>query len=319
VLKPAVVAMRGAPPPGSLAALGEYLVAAGNCLSCHTVPGGERFAGGRAILTPFGTVYSSNLTPDARTGLGSWSADDFWRALHQGIAKDGSYLYPAFPYTNYTRVTRADADAIFAYLKSLPAVARANKSAEMRFPYDNRRLLAAWRALYFTEGVYAPDPQRSAEWNRGAYLVQGLGHCSACHAGRNALGAVTGGGTTGGGLISMLNWYAPSLTANRETGLGDWKVEEVVDLLKSGVSRRGAVFGPMSEVVRDGLQHLDPADLRAMVVYLKSQREGPAAPLAAAPPRELFDMLMTQGEHEVRLDLLKVQGGRPGPVDLGGS
>jgi cytochrome c553 len=296
VLKPAIAEPRRAPPSTALAARGEYLVAAGNCISCHTVPGGERFAGGRAIPTPFGTVYSSNLTPDARTGLGSWSAGDFWRALHQGIAKDGSFLYPAFPFTNYTRVTRADADAMFAYLKSLPAVGQANKPAEMRFPYDNRRLLAAWRALYFRAGVYAPDPKRTSEWNRGAYLVQGLGHCSACHAGRNALGAVTGGEETGGGLISMLNWYAPSLTASRETGLGDWQVEEVVDLLKSGVSHRGAVFGPMSEVVRDGLQHLDPADLRAMVVYLKTQREGPPAPLEAAPPRELFDALMTRGE-----------------------
>jgi mono/diheme cytochrome c family protein len=264
-----------APPPvdANAVARGQYLVRAGNCYSCHTPPDGKGYAGSRAIPTPFGTVYSSNITPDAETGIGNWTPEDFWRALHEGVSKDGSLLYPVFPYTSYTRVTRADTDAMFAYLRTIPAVRQPNKAAEMRFPYDKRSLLAGWRALYFRPGVYQDDPKQTPEWNRGAYLVQGLGHCSACHAARNAWGAVKDDTQIAGGLIPMLNWYAPSLTSSRETGLGDWEIPHVVDLLKTGVSERGAVFGPMAEVVRDSLQHLTEADIKAMTVYLKSQRE----------------------------------------------
>jgi mono/diheme cytochrome c family protein len=266
----------GAPPAtldAAAVARGQYLVRAGNCLSCHTPPDGKPYAGGRAIPTPFGTLYSSNITPDPDTGLGAWTSADFWRALHDGVSKDGSFLYPAFPYTHYTRVVRGDVDAMFAYLRSIPAVRLPNKPHEMRFPYDKRSLLAGWRALYFKPGTYQDDPKQTPEWNRGAYLVQGLGHCSACHAARNAWGAVTDDPQIAGGLIPMLNWYAPSLTSSRETGLGDWDIAHVVDLLKTGVSHRGAVFGPMSEVVRDSLQHLTEGDVRAIAVYLKSQRE----------------------------------------------
>jgi mono/diheme cytochrome c family protein len=168
----------------------------------------------------------------------------------------------------------------------------------MRFPYDKRALLAGWRALYFREGVYQDDPKQSAQWNRGAYLVQGLGHCSACHSARNTWGAVTEDAQVAGGLIPVLNWYAPSLTASRETGLGDWEVAHVVDLLKSGVSARGAVFGPMAEVVRDSLQFLTPEDITAMVVYLKSQREEdvPADEGNVRISRDRREELMAQGE-----------------------
>lgn len=251
---------------------GQYLVRAGNCLSCHTVPGGDAYAGGRAIPTPFGTLYSSNISPDPATGLGNWSADDFWRALHEGRSKDGSLLYPAFPYTNYTKVTRGDADAMYAYLRSVPAIAKPARPHEMRFPYDKRALLAGWRALYFKEGVYQNEPKQSAQWNRGAYLVEGLGHCNACHAPRNALGAVKDDQPAGGALIPVLNWYAPALGSGHETGVGAWEIAEIVALLKTGVAERRAVFGPMSEVVRDSLQHLTDEDLTAMAVYLKSQR-----------------------------------------------
>jgi mono/diheme cytochrome c family protein len=267
----------GEAPAGTLApdavARGEYLVRAGNCFSCHTVSDGKPYAGGRPIPTPFGTLHSSNITPDSETGIGSWSREEFWRALHDGVSKDGQFLYPAFPYTHYTRVRRADADAMYEFLRSVPAVKQTNRPHEMRFPYDKRSLLAGWRALYFRAGVYQDDAKQTPEWNRGAYLVQGLGHCSACHAARNAWGAVTQDPEVHGGLIPMLNWYAPSLTSSRETGLGDWDIAHVVDLLRTGVSQRGAVFGPMSEVVRDSLQHLSEADVRAIAVYLKSQRE----------------------------------------------
>lgn len=244
---------------------GEYLVRAGNCYSCHTAYGGRPYAGGRAIATPYGTLYSSNITPDAESGLGKWSADDFWRALHEGKSRDGSLLYPAFPYWAYTKVTREDADAMYAYLRSIAPVPQQNRPHEMRFPYDRRGLLAGWRALYFKEGVFRPDPKQSVEWNRGAYLVEGLGHCAACHAERGAWGSVRQK-DIGGGLIPMLNWYAPSLGSKRD-------VDDIVEFLKHGVSRGRASFGPMSEVIRDSLQHLALDDLRAIATYLKSLRD----------------------------------------------
>ena len=264
-------------------ARGRYLAMAGDCIGCHQARGGEAFAGGLAVPTVFGTIYTSNITPDRGTGIGSWTADDFWRALHDGKGKDGEYLYPAFPYPNYTRITRPDSDAIFAYLMSLPAVQRPNTPNTLRFPYSIRPLVAFWRMLYFTEGVYEPEPQRDATWNRGAYLASGLGHCVACHSPRNFLGGIAQADELSGGLIAVQDWYAPSLTSSREAGLGDWHVDEVVELLKHGVTGRYAVFGPMAEVVHDSTQHLDENDLRAMAVYLKSL---PAKSSDDAPPIE---------------------------------
>ena len=249
---------------------GRYLALAGDCIGCHQARGGAAFAGGLAVPTVFGTIYSSNITPDRETGIGSWSADDFWRALHEGKGKDGEYLYPAFPFPNYTRITRPDSDAIHAYLMSLPAVTQANTPNTLRFPYSVRPLVAFWRMLYFTEGVYEADPRQDATWNRGAYLASGLGHCVACHSPRNFLGGIARADELSGGRIAVQDWYAPSLTSDREAGLGDWQVEEVVQLLKHGVSDRYAVFGPMAEVVHDSTQHLEEKDLHAMATYLKS-------------------------------------------------
>jgi mono/diheme cytochrome c family protein len=261
---------------------GAYLARAGNCMACHTVRGGEQYAGGRSIVTPFGNIYSSNLTPDRETGIGTWSSDDFWRAMHNGKSKDGKFLYPAFPYPNYTRVTRADSDAIHAYLKTIPAVRQPNRDNELRFPYNQRILLAFWRTLYFTPGEYKADRKQSAEWNRGAYLVQGLGHCSACHTSRNALGGTSDESDLAGGMIPMLNWYASSLTSDSGTGLGDWHRKDIADLLKTGVSQRGAVFGPMTEVVGQSLQHLADADINAMAAYLKSVPKAEAVSVPAS-------------------------------------
>ena len=255
---------------GDLAARGAYLARAGDCQVCHTVRGGIPFAGGRAIHTPFGTIHAPNITPDKETGIGSWSADDFWNALHNGKGKDGKLLYPAFPYPNYTKVTRADSDAMHAYFMSLQPVRQANKEPELRFPFNQRWLLAGWRALYFRPGVYTEQARQNAEWNRGAYLVQGLGHCSACHTERNVLGATSDKRDLGGGMIPMLGWYAAPLTGESEAGLGNWEVQHLVDLMKTGISARGVVSGPMSEVVRESLQHLSDQDLRAMAIYLKS-------------------------------------------------
>ena len=254
----------------ALVARGEYLARAGNCMACHTAPGGTPWAGGRAMDTPFGTIYTSNLTPDPTTGLGQWTADDFWKALHEGRARDGRLLYPAFPYTSYTRVTRADADAIWAWLQTLPPVEQPNRPHALRFPYDTQAALLAWRALYFKPGVFVADATKSEDWNRGAYLVQGLGHCSACHAPRNALGASSDPDALAGGLMPLQNWYAPSLTSPHEAGVADWAKDDIVALLRDGVSGNATVAGPMAEVVFGSTQYLSAADLDAMAVYLKS-------------------------------------------------
>ncbi|MFZ4876673.1 c-type cytochrome [Janthinobacterium sp. Mn2066] len=272
-------------PPSSLSqeqliARGAYLSRAGDCMACHTTRGGVPYAGGRALQTPFGQVMSPNITPDRETGIGSWTADDFWRALHNGKSKDGRLLTPAFPYTNYTKVRREDSDALYAYFQSLPPQRQANLPHALRFPYNQQIALAAWRALYFKPAVYQAAPGQSMEWNRGGYLVEGLGHCSACHSSRTTLGGSNDG--LSGGLIPVLGWYAPSLTSDAEAGLGDWETEHIVQLLKTGVSPRATVFGPMAEVVRQSLQHLDEPDVRAMAVYLKSL-PGPAQAVKAAP------------------------------------
>ena len=257
---------------------GAYLARVGNCMTCHTDRGGAAYAGGRAIETPFGTVYSSNLTPDVQTGIGGWSSDQFWRALHNGRSRDGRLLYPAFPYSNYTMVRRDDSDAIFAFLRSQAAVRQPNKLHGLRWPFNTQAALAVWRALYFTPGPYAPDPARSAQWNRGAYLVNGLGHCSACHTRRNALGASADMLDLSGGLIPMQNWYAPALNSSAEAGVSEWPVEHVVRMLQTGIAPRGGVLGPMAEVVLSSTQYWSEPDLRAMAVFLQ------ALPQTARPP-----------------------------------
>lgn len=262
-------------------ARGAYLARAGDCMACHTARGGAPYAGGRALQTPFGALYAPNITPDRATGIGNWSADDFWRALHNGKSRDGRLLYPAFPYTNYTKVSRADADALFAYLRSLPPRQARNRPHALRFPYDSQLALAGWRLLYFKPGVFEPAPARDARWNRGAYLVEGLGHCSACHSTRNRFGAAGEG--LEGGLIPTIGWYAPSLNADAEAGLGKWKEEHIVQLLGTGVAPGASVTGPMAEVVAQSLQHLTQEDLGAMAVYLKSLPAGPPRERAPAP------------------------------------
>ncbi|MCG7325766.1 cytochrome c [Achromobacter sp. ACRQX] len=264
---------------------GRYLALAGNCMACHTSRGGKAFAGGTPVPTPFGTVYGPNITPDAETGIGAWTADDFWRALHNGKSKDGTLLYPAFPYTEYTRVTRSDSDALYAYLRSISPVRQANRPPEMAFPYDQRMLLAAWRALYFKPGVQDADPGQSVQWNRGRYLVEGLGHCAACHTPRNSLGATRSGDALAGGVIPVLDWYAPPLTNDMQTGMGRWSAQDIATLLKTGIAAHSTVSGPMAEVVLGSTQHLTEDDALAIGVYLKSLPATPPATdaRAAAP------------------------------------
>lgn len=257
---------------------GEYLARAGNCAACHTARGGRPFAGGQAIATPFGTVFASNLTPDETTGIGRWNASHFWRAMHNGRSRDGRLLTPAFPYPNYTQITREDSDAIYAYLRSLAPVAQPNRPHELRFPYNTQFALAVWRALYFEPGEYTPDSTRSAAWNRGSYLVRGLGHCNACHAGRNAFGATSDRLELSGGLIPMQNWYAPALNSPLEAGVAQWEEAHVVALLKTGVAPRASVMGPMAEMVYRSTQHLSDEDLHAMAVFLRQLPQQDRAP-----------------------------------------
>lgn len=286
-----------AAPDPAIAKQGEYLARAGDCVACHTLPGGQLFAGGRPMPTPFGTLYAPNITPDPETGIGTWTADQFYAMMHAGRSPDGGLIYPAMPFASYTKVTRKDSDAIYAYLRSVPPVRQANRPNDLRFPYNNRSLILGWRTLFFQEGEFRPDPSKSEAWNRGAYLVQGLGHCSMCHTPINALGGSSESRAFEGGLIPMQNWYAPSLTSNKEAGLGDWSIEDISDLLRAGVSKRGAVYGPMAEVTYDSLQYLTDEDTRAMAIYLKSLAEHgvPEAPAPAVPMAE-SSLLMDLGK-----------------------
>ena len=274
---------------------GEYLARAGDCIACHTAPGGTPFAGGRAMPTPFGNIYAPNITPDDETGIGQWTADEFYRMMHTGISRDGALLYPAMPFASYTKVTREDCDAIYAYLMSVPPVKQKNRPHELRFPYNRRELLVGWRALYFKPGEYEPDPKQSAQWNRGAYLVEGLGHCSMCHTAVTRLGGTAEERAFEGGMIPNQNWYAPSLTSNQEAGLGNWSIKDIADLLQVGVSHRGTVYGPMAEVVYNSLQYLTDEDAAAMATYLKSLPAGDAGPQVPSSARLVQPAVMELG------------------------
>ncbi len=256
---------------------GEYLARVGDCVTCHTAAGGAPLAGGRPIPTPFGTIYTPNITPDQATGIGRWSADDFWKAMHDGVNADGDYLYPAFPFPSFTHVSRKDVDAIYAWIRTTRPVHRTRTPDTLGFPYGVRSLMAIWRMLYFDAGVYQPNPAKSAEWNRGAYLVKGLGHCAACHSPRNWLGATRGDSMLTGAMIPRQNWYAPDLGTAKGNGLAGWSKRDIVDFLRTGRSAKGIAFGPMAEVVHSSLQHLTHADAAAIATYLLDRPSQPKA------------------------------------------
>ncbi|GGY25061.1 alcohol dehydrogenase [Rhodanobacter panaciterrae] len=278
----------------ALIARGEYLATLGDCAGCHTAQGGARFAGGRSLATPFGNIPVPNITPDRETGLGDWSFEDFWQALHAGKGRHGELLYPAFSYTSYTKVTHDDALAMFAYLQSLPPVHQPAPALALNFPYSVRKSLTAWRALYFREGEYKPDPAQSPQWNRGAYLVQGLGHCNECHAARDSLGGTPGDLHLTGGQIPMQNWYAPDLSTQQNGGLQGWSAQDIVDLLKTGQSAKGVAFGPMADVVASSTQHMSDDDLQAVATYLQSLP--PRTPLVEEPQLFNAKAIVQQGE-----------------------
>lgn len=260
------------PPRGNDAvARGAYLARVGNCAGCHTAPGGAELAGGLGIVTPFGTVYAGNLTPDPATGLGQWTADDFYRALHEGRSRDGRRLAPAFPYASYTHVTREDSDALFAFLRSRPAVVQPQRAHELRFPFGTQAALAAWQWLFFAPASPAPVPSTPAA--RGEYLVKGLGHCTACHAPRNRFGAPDA--TLAGGDMPAQGWHAPSLhPASRMPG----DAAQIAQLLRTGRNAHGSASGPMAAVVQQSTQHYTDDDLRAVATWLAALPPAPARP-----------------------------------------
>ena len=288
---------------------GRYLALAGNCMACHTSRGGPPLAGGRRIDTPFGSVYSSNLTPDPETGLGRWNANDFWHAMHLGRSRGGRLLTPAFPYNHTSVVSREDSDAIFAWLHSVPPVAQAQAAHTLLWPLGTQAALAVWRSLYFQPNPFEADKAQTTEWNRGAYLVQGLGHCAACHSPRNALGASAAVADLSGGLMPVVNWYAPALTRDAESGMASTPLPEIVRLLRTGASANAQTNGPMGEVVQHSLQHLTEADLQAMAVYLQLQaQKRPQDTLAPSQPSRITLQVAQRGTQIYERHCLQCHG-----------
>ena len=252
---------------------GKYLVHAGGCVSCHTVPGGTPFAGGRALATPFGTFYSPNITPDADTGIGRWTDAQFLRALREGVRPDGANYFPVFPYPSFTNITDADALAIKAYLFSLKPVRQANRAHDVSFPFSWRFLQLGWKTLFFREGPFRPDPSRDASYNRGAYLVTALAHCGECHTPRDMLGGMRGDVALSGTADGPDGQLVPNITPDPKTGIGGWEAEDIVTLLKTGHTPEDSnVKGAMHEAVQDGLRFLTDADARAIAAYLLAQK-----------------------------------------------
>ncbi|MEO6946622.1 MAG: c-type cytochrome [Nitrobacter sp.] len=248
---------------------GQYLATAADCFSCHAQrEGGKPFAGGRPIETPFGNITAPNITPDNETGIGAWTDDQFVRAVREGVGRDDSRLYPAMPYTNYTKMSRDDVLAILAYLKTIQPVHNAMRSNTLPFPFNIRAAMRVWDSLYFTPGDFKPDPKQSTVWNRGAFLVEGPGHCAACHTPKNFLGGDKTDARLGGGKLQ--GWFAPDITGDTREGLGSWSEAEIATYLKTGHNGATAATGPMAEEVLNSTSKLNDADRMAMATYLKS-------------------------------------------------
>jgi mono/diheme cytochrome c family protein len=274
--------LAAADPNDEAIAHGKTLVEAGDCASCHTLDPAKPFAGGKRIDTPFGAVFTSNLTPDKNTGIGFWSDPDFVNALRYGVAPDGSNYYPAFPYPHFTKLTRPDILAIRAYLSTLEPYANTPQKPELRFPANFRFLMKAWNYLFFHPGILLPEQAKGADWNRGRYLVEGLGHCGACHTPKNFLGADKSGLALAGGNIG--DWFAPRLDGAERSGLKSWSVDDIVEYLQSGRNGKSHADGPMAEVVVNSTSKMSDGDVRAIALYLKDLAAGPPEPAVTPPP-----------------------------------
>ena len=279
---------------GDLVERGIYLARAGNCISCHTTLEGEPYAGGVVFPTPFGSIYSTNITSDPDTGIGKWTLAQFTAALRQGVRPNGEHLYPAFPYTAFTKLSDADVAALYAYFKTVPAVASEPRANDMIFPFGARRLMRIWKAMFFQEGRFRSDAAKSVQWNRGAYLVEALGHCSACHSPRNLLGAeVKNDSAFSGGAYHDLDEdgrqverASANLTPAAD-GLAAWSAHDIADYLKTGASSRTRVTGAMNAVVLNSTRHLTSEDTDAIAMFIKSLPPHPAA----APVRPRTELM----------------------------
>lgn len=263
--------LAGAPNDAALLVRGEYLTKAADCIACHTVPGGkgQPFAGGLPFVLPFGTIYSSNITADPETGIGKWSDDQFVRALHDGVRADGKRLYPAFPYTSYTALSRSDVLAIKAYLFSLPKVNQPNREADLGFPFNQRWAMGFWNAAFFKSARFEADASKPLAWNQGRYLATALGHCAECHTPRNFAFAMEKGNELAG--ESIQGWRAYNITSDAKNGIGAWSDAEIASYLTTGhAAGRGSASGPMGEAVEHSLQYLKPEDASALVSYLRT-------------------------------------------------
>ena len=275
--------------PASVAQIerGKYVAAMGDCAACHTVPGKPTYAGGYALQTPFGVIKASNITQDKETGIGGWSLEQFDKAVRHGIGRDG-YLYPAMPYTAYSKMTDEDIADLWAYMQTVPAVNQQVVENELPFPFNQRMLLAGWNLLFFKDRPFTPIPGVTAVINRGDYLVNGPGHCAACHTAKNLLGGDVAAALQGG---TLQGWHAPDLTPNPHSGLGQWNADDIVSYLKNGTSRQAVAAGPMMEAVENSTQYLTNDDLHAITAYLQqlpaSQKPVPVAVSANDPQMTL--------------------------------
>jgi mono/diheme cytochrome c family protein len=286
-LAASAVGQTSAPDPQDFSQIahGRYVAVLGDCAACHTNPGGPPFAGGLAIETPFGNVIAANITPDRDTGIGGWTDEQFIRALTKGRAPGGVRLYPAMPYPAYAKMSKQDLSALKAYLNTLNPVHNRVQSDQLPFPFDIRFGMLFWNSLFYASGTFKPDPHQSAEWNRGAYLVEGPGHCGTCHTAKNFLGGDESGQFLRG--YSIQGWFAPNITGNDRVGIGSWSIEDIAAYLKTGVNGHSIASGPMADEVEDSSSHMTAIDLRAIAAFLKSQPAGsdqPGQAMAANDP-----------------------------------
>jgi mono/diheme cytochrome c family protein len=272
-----------AQPSAETIARGKALTEAADCGSCHTGDPSKPFAGGKRIDTPFGRIYSPNLTPDRDTGIGAWSEGEFYRALRSGVAPDGSRYYPAFPYPNFTKMTRQDILAIQAYLATLTPIHNSPPPSELRWPLNYRVVMRVWNLLFFKPGIFEPDQRKSQAWNRGGYLVTGAAHCGACHTPKNLFGADKSGRAFGGGQVA--GWFAPRLDSAERGGLKSWSVDDIVEYLSSGRNGKSHADGLMAEVVVNSTSKMSDADVRAIATYLKDLPAGAPEPAVTPPPQ----------------------------------
>lgn len=269
---------------------GRYLATLGDCTACHTLPGKPLFSGGVVLDTPFGKLLGANITPDPVHGIGRWTFEDFQNVMSKGHSPGGKRLYGAMPFTAYTKVSRDDNQAIWAYLQTLQPSDNVVETNQLPFPFNIRTSLIGWNLLNFKEGEFKANPQKSTEWNRGAYLVEGLGHCGTCHTPKNLIGGDEGAHFLGG--ANLQGWVAPDITADNHSGIGSWSTADIVQYLKTGANRFDIASGPMAEEVEHSSQHWKDEDLMAVAVYLKDD------PKRSEPPQALAasDSIMVAGK-----------------------